>query len=84
MNRPTLVAVAISALMALTFALLELRFALDADESGRPRLRLAALACFAASLLSKTSLVALQEVPESGWFGRMIDSILMFFYSLFH
>lgn len=34
--------------------------------------------------VSKTSLVALQEVPESGWFGRMIDSILMFFYFLFN
>ena len=33
--------------------------------------------------VSKTPLVALKEVPESGWFGRMIDSILMFFYSLF-
>ena len=31
----------------------------------------------------KTPLVALQDVPESGWFGRMIDSILLFFYSLF-
>ncbi|MBE2295130.1 MAG: D-alanyl-D-alanine carboxypeptidase [Phycisphaerales bacterium] len=34
--------------------------------------------------VSRTPLVALQEVPESGWFGRMIDSILLFFYSLFH
>jgi D-alanyl-D-alanine carboxypeptidase (penicillin-binding protein 5/6) len=34
--------------------------------------------------VSKTPLVALKEVPESGWFGRMIDSILLFFYSLFH
>lgn len=34
--------------------------------------------------VSKTALVALKAVPESGWFGRMIDSILMFFYSLFH
>ena len=34
--------------------------------------------------VSKTPLVALQEVPESGWFGRMIDSILLFFYSLFN
>ncbi len=34
--------------------------------------------------VSKTPLVALKEVPESGWFGRMIDSILMFFYSLFN
>ncbi|HQA25502.1 MAG TPA: hypothetical protein PK893_04990 [Candidatus Competibacteraceae bacterium] len=34
--------------------------------------------------VSKTPLVALKAVPESGWFGRMIDSILMFFYSLFH
>lgn len=33
--------------------------------------------------VSRTPLVALQEVPESGWFGRMIDSILMFFSSLF-
>ena len=33
--------------------------------------------------VSKTPLVALKDVPESGWFGRMIDSILMFFYSLF-
>jgi len=34
--------------------------------------------------VSKTPLVALKEVPESGWFGRMIDAILMFFYSLFN
>ncbi|MFO1420747.1 MAG: D-alanyl-D-alanine carboxypeptidase family protein [Candidatus Competibacteraceae bacterium] len=34
--------------------------------------------------VGKTPLVALKEVPESGWFGRMIDSILLFFYSLFH
>lgn len=34
--------------------------------------------------VSKTPLVALQEVPESGWFGRLIDAILLFFYSLFH
>lgn len=34
--------------------------------------------------VSKTPLVALKEVPESGWFGRLIDSILMFFYYLFH
>ncbi|MCB1824375.1 MAG: D-alanyl-D-alanine carboxypeptidase [Candidatus Competibacteraceae bacterium] len=34
--------------------------------------------------VSKTPLVALHEVPESGWFGRMIDSILLFFYSLFN
>ena len=34
--------------------------------------------------VSKTPLVALKEVPESGWFGRLIDSILMFFYFLFH
>lgn len=33
--------------------------------------------------VSRTPLVALQGVPESGWFGRMIDSILMFFSSLF-
>ena len=33
--------------------------------------------------VSKTPLVALQEVPESGWFGRMIDAILLFFHSLF-
>lgn len=33
--------------------------------------------------VSRTPLVALQEVPESGWFGRMIDSVLMFFTSLF-
>ena len=33
--------------------------------------------------VSRTPLVALQEVPESGWFGRMIDSILLFFHSLF-
>jgi len=33
--------------------------------------------------MSKTPLVALQEVPESGWFGRMIDAILLFFHSLF-
>jgi D-alanyl-D-alanine carboxypeptidase (penicillin-binding protein 5/6) len=34
--------------------------------------------------VSRTPLVALKDVPESGWFGRMIDSILMFFYSLFN
>ncbi len=34
--------------------------------------------------VSKTPLVALKEVPESGWFGRMIDAILLFFHSLFH
>ena len=34
--------------------------------------------------VSRTPLVALKEVPESGWFGRLIDSILMFFYYLFH
>lgn len=34
--------------------------------------------------VSKTPLVALKEVPESGWFGRLLDSILMFFYFLFH
>ena len=34
--------------------------------------------------VSKTPLVALKEVPESGWFGRLLDSILMFFYYLFH
>ncbi len=33
--------------------------------------------------VSKTPLVALQDVPESGWFGRMIDAILLFFHSLF-
>jgi D-alanyl-D-alanine carboxypeptidase (penicillin-binding protein 5/6) len=33
--------------------------------------------------MSKTPLVALREVPESGWFGRMIDAILLFFHSLF-
>ena len=33
--------------------------------------------------VSRTPLVALQEVPESGWFGRMIDAILLFFSSLF-
>jgi len=33
--------------------------------------------------VSKTPLVALKEVPESGWFGRMIDAILLFFHSLF-
>lgn len=33
--------------------------------------------------VSKTPLVALQEVPESGWFGRMIDAVLLFFSSLF-
>ncbi len=33
--------------------------------------------------VSKTPLVALEEVPESGWFGRMIDAILLFFHSLF-
>jgi hypothetical protein len=32
----------------------------------------------------RTPLVALQDVPESGWFGRMIDSILLFFHSLFN
>ncbi len=34
--------------------------------------------------VSKTPLIALQDVPESGWFGRMIDSILLFFHSLFN
>ena len=34
--------------------------------------------------VSKIPLVALKEVPESGWFGRLLDSILMFFYYLFH
>ena len=34
--------------------------------------------------VSKTPLVALKEVPESGWFGRLLDSIIMFFYFLFH
>jgi D-alanyl-D-alanine carboxypeptidase (penicillin-binding protein 5/6) len=34
--------------------------------------------------VSRTPLVALKDVPESGWFGRMIDAILMFFYSLFN
>ncbi|HRD65935.1 MAG TPA: D-alanyl-D-alanine carboxypeptidase family protein [Candidatus Competibacter sp.] len=34
--------------------------------------------------MSRTPLVALQEVPQSGWFGRLIDAILMFFYYLFH
>lgn len=34
--------------------------------------------------VSKTPLVALQDVPASGWFGRLIDSIMMFFYYLFH
>lgn len=34
--------------------------------------------------VSKTPLVALKEVPESGWFGRLLDSILLFFYSLFN
>lgn len=34
--------------------------------------------------VSKTPLVALQEVPESGWFGRIIDAILLFFHSLFN
>lgn len=34
--------------------------------------------------VSRTPLVALREVPESGWFGRMIDAILLFFYSLFN
>jgi len=33
--------------------------------------------------VSKTPLVALKEVPQSGWFGRLIDSIMMFFYYLF-
>lgn len=33
--------------------------------------------------VSKTPLVALKEIPESGWFGRLLDSILMFFYYLF-
>ena len=33
--------------------------------------------------VSRTPLVALKEVPESGWFGRMIDAILLFFHSLF-
>jgi len=34
--------------------------------------------------VGKAPLVALKDVPESGWFGRMIDSILLFFYSLFN
>ncbi|TVR61680.1 MAG: D-alanyl-D-alanine carboxypeptidase [Candidatus Competibacteraceae bacterium] len=34
--------------------------------------------------VSRTPLVALREVPESGWFGRMLDAILLFFYSLFN
>jgi D-alanyl-D-alanine carboxypeptidase (penicillin-binding protein 5/6) len=34
--------------------------------------------------VSKTPLVALKDVPESGWFGRMIDAILLFFHSLFN
>ncbi|MCP5159670.1 MAG: D-alanyl-D-alanine carboxypeptidase [Gammaproteobacteria bacterium] len=34
--------------------------------------------------ISKTPLVALKDVPESGWFGRILDSILLFFYSLFN
>ena len=33
--------------------------------------------------VSRTPLVALQEVPESGWFGRTFDSILLFFANLF-
>ena len=33
--------------------------------------------------VSRTPLVALQGVPESGWFGRMIDAILLFFHSQF-
>ncbi len=34
--------------------------------------------------VSRTPLVALKDVPESGWFGRMIDAILLFFHSLFN
>ncbi len=34
--------------------------------------------------VSRTPLVALQEVPASGWFGRLIDAILLFFHSLFN
>lgn len=34
--------------------------------------------------VGKAPLVALKDVPESGWFGRIIDSILLFFYSLFN
>ena len=34
--------------------------------------------------VSRTPLVALNEVPQSGWFGRLIDAILMFFYYLFN
>ena len=34
--------------------------------------------------VGKAPLVALKDVPESGWFGRMVDSILLFFYSLFN
>jgi len=34
--------------------------------------------------VSKTPLVALKDVSESGWFGRLIDTILMFFYYLFN
>lgn len=33
--------------------------------------------------VSRTPLVALQEVPQSGWFGRTFDGIRMFFHSLF-
>ena len=33
--------------------------------------------------MSKTPLVALKAVPESGWFGRLIDAILLFFHNLF-
>lgn len=33
--------------------------------------------------ISRTPLVALKEVPESGWFGRMLDTLLIFFYSFF-
>lgn len=33
--------------------------------------------------VSRTPLVALQDVPESGWFGRTFDAILMFFANLF-
>ena len=34
--------------------------------------------------VNRVALVALRDVPESGWFGRMIDAILLFFHNLFN
>lgn len=67
-------------LLALTFALLALGSALDAEKNGRPRDRLLSLAFFAASLLSKTSMVALPLVlPLLAWWrhGRLTRADLV-------